>query len=63
VRLEGWFKPNMAVAITRNSQGYVATSLGGRLLINNQPTRGRHELKDGDVLEVSGLTLAFSVKP
>jgi len=62
VRLEGWFKPTMAVAITRNTQGYVATSLGGTTLINDQPISGRHELKDGDVLEVSGLKLAFSVK-
>jgi pSer/pThr/pTyr-binding forkhead associated (FHA) protein len=62
VRLQGWFKPNMAVAITRNTQGYVATSLGGTTLINDQPMSGRHELKDGDVLEVSGLKLAFSVK-
>ena len=62
IRLEGWFKPNMAVAITRNTQGYVATSLGGTTLINSQPMTGRHELKDGDVLDVSGLKLAFNVK-
>lgn len=62
VRLQGWFKPNMAVAITRNTQGYVATALGGTTLINDQPMSGRHELKDGDVLEVSGLKLSFSVK-
>jgi pSer/pThr/pTyr-binding forkhead associated (FHA) protein len=61
VRLQGWFKPNMAVAITRNVQGYVATSLGGTTLINDQPMIGRHELKDGDVLDVSGLRLAFSM--
>jgi pSer/pThr/pTyr-binding forkhead associated (FHA) protein len=62
VRLEGWFKPNMAVAITRNTQGYVATALGGRTLINDQPFSGRHELKDGDLLEVSGLKLSFTVR-
>jgi pSer/pThr/pTyr-binding forkhead associated (FHA) protein len=59
VRLHGWFKPNVAVAITRNRQAYVATLLGGDMLINNHPVRGRCELKDGDVLEVSGLTLSF----
>ena len=59
VRLQGWFKPNVAVAITRNRQAYVATLLGGKLFINNQPVSGRHELKGGDVLEVSGLTLEF----
>jgi pSer/pThr/pTyr-binding forkhead associated (FHA) protein len=59
VRLRGWFKPHVAVAITRNRQGYVATFLGGDVQINSQPVRGRHELKDGDFLDVSGLTLEF----
>jgi len=59
VRLKGWFKPGVAVAITRNYNGYVATSLRGRMLINNQTVNGRHDLKDGDVLCVGGLTLAF----
>jgi pSer/pThr/pTyr-binding forkhead associated (FHA) protein len=62
VRLRGWFKPKMAVAITRNRQGYVATLLGGSMFIKGQSVRGRHELKDGDVLEVSGLVLEFRQK-
>jgi len=62
VRLKGWFKPRVAVAITRHQHGYVATLLRGKLLINNQPMNGRHDLKDGDVLEVGGLTLAFHFK-
>ena len=63
VRLQGWFKPSVAVAITRNRQGYVATLLGGSTCINSQPLHGRrHELKDGDVIEVSGLVLAFRAK-
>jgi pSer/pThr/pTyr-binding forkhead associated (FHA) protein len=59
VRLRGWFKPKMAVAITRNRQGYVATLLGGYMLIKGQSVSGRHELKDGDVIEVCGLVLEF----
>ena len=59
VRLRGWFKPKIAVAITRNRQGYVATLLGGYMLIKGQSVSGRHELKDGDVLEVCGLVLEF----
>jgi len=63
VRIQGWFKPRVAVAITRNHQGYVATLLGGSTFINSQPLNGRrHELKDGDVLEVSGLILEFRAK-
>ena len=62
VRLKGWFKPNVAVAISRNGQGYVATMMGGAPHINGEPLRGRHPLKDGDVLRVSGLTLEFRLK-
>ena len=61
VRLNGWFKPDVAVAITRNSQGYAATRLGGRTAINGRQLRGRQGLNDGDVLRVSGLTLEFCV--
>jgi hypothetical protein len=63
VRLRGWFKPKMAVAITRNRQGYVATRLGGSMFIKGQSVTGRHELKDGDILEVNGLVLEFSLQP
>ena len=62
VRLRGWFKPEVAVAIARNGEGYVATRLSGKTLINSQPLSGRHHLKDGDILNVSGLTLEFSLK-
>jgi pSer/pThr/pTyr-binding forkhead associated (FHA) protein len=63
VRLRGWFKPKIAVAITRNRQGYVATLLGGSMLVKGQSVKGRLELKDGDVFEVSGLVLEFCLKP
>lgn len=62
VRLRGWFKPREAVAIARNGEGYVATVLHGTTRINKQRSNGRHKLKDGDVLEVSGLTLEFREK-
>ena len=62
VRLRGWFKPQMALAISRNRQGYVATWLGGVVLVDSKPMNGRHELKDGDLLEVCGLLLEFSLE-
>ena len=62
VRLQGWFKPAVAVAITRNPIGYVATVMNGRVRINSQRVRERYELKDGDTLEVSGVTLEFRLK-
>ncbi|MEO8680085.1 MAG: FHA domain-containing protein [Vicinamibacterales bacterium] len=62
VRLKGWFKPKTALAIARKGDGYSATALGGKTLINGEPLTGRRDLKDGDVLQVSGLTLEFHLK-
>lgn len=62
VRLHGWFKPDVAVAIARNGEGYVATAFGGRSLLNNERLRGRHYLRDGDILSIGGMTLEFRLK-
>lgn len=61
VRLHGWLTPNVALAITRNRHGYVATRLGGKVAVNGQPIGGRHDLRDGDVVSVGGLTLEFTL--
>jgi pSer/pThr/pTyr-binding forkhead associated (FHA) protein len=63
VRLSGWFKPRMAAAIARKGDGYSATALGGKVKVNGQPLAGRRDLKDGDIVEVSGVTLEFRLKP
>ncbi len=63
VRLHGWFQPKVAIAIARNHDGYVATIMGGKTLINSRHWTGRHHLKDGDTLEVSGLLMVFALKP
>ncbi len=61
VRLKGWFKPKVAVAIARKGDSYQASLLGGKARINDQPLSGRQDLKNGDVLQVHGLTLEFRV--
>jgi pSer/pThr/pTyr-binding forkhead associated (FHA) protein len=58
VRLRGWFKPSVAVAIARKGDAYTATRVGGKPTVNGEPL-DRRDLKDGDVLDVSGLTLEF----
>jgi pSer/pThr/pTyr-binding forkhead associated (FHA) protein len=62
IRLKGWFKPKTALAIARKGDGYSATPLGGKTLVNGEPLTGRRDLEDGDVLQVSGLTLEFHFK-
>lgn len=59
VRLRGWFKPSVAVAIARSSDGYVVAPMGGKSSLNHEPLTTRHLLQEGDVLTVSGLVLEF----
>lgn len=42
IRLKGWFKPSVAIAITRDDHSYVATLLHGNTLINHQPPTWLH---------------------
>ena len=62
VKLKGWFKPKSAVAIARKGETYTLTALGGKQTVNNEPLTGRRDLKEGDILVVSGLTLEFRYK-
>ena len=62
VRLKGWFKPKVAVAIARKGDTYAATPVGGTTKINGQRLSARQDLRDGDVLEVSGVKLEFRSK-
>jgi pSer/pThr/pTyr-binding forkhead associated (FHA) protein len=62
VRLRGWFKPSVAVAIAKHGSGYVATAMGGKPLVNQVPLEGRYNLQEGDMLTVSGLVLEFGWK-
>lgn len=61
VRLKGWFKPGVAAAIARKGEQYSLTPLKGKVNVNGRAVTGRHELADGDVVEVSGVTLEFNL--
>mgnify|MGYP003580483570 CR=1 FL=1 len=62
VRLRGWFKPSIAVAIAKHGSGYVATAMGGKPLANQRPLEGGYNLQEGAMLTVSGLVLEFAWK-
>jgi hypothetical protein len=62
IRLRGWFKPPVAVAIARSGEAYIATPMGGKPLINEAPLATRYHLQEGDVISVSGLVLEFRWK-
>jgi pSer/pThr/pTyr-binding forkhead associated (FHA) protein len=61
IRTKGWFKPKVSAAIARKGDGFTVTAMGANVTVNNQKVSGRTELHDGDMIQVSGLTLEFRV--
>jgi pSer/pThr/pTyr-binding forkhead associated (FHA) protein len=61
IRLKGWFKPKVAAAISRKGEGFTITPMGGKLTINGERVDGRRDLVSGDLIEVSGLSLEFTL--
>lgn len=64
VKLTGWFAPKVAAMISRRPDGYnISLSEDGKkVLVNGTPIHGRADLKDGDLLEVAGVKMSFSLK-
>jgi predicted component of type VI protein secretion system len=61
IRTSGWFKPQQAAAIARKGEGFTITPLGAKVKLNGEQISGRRELASGDLIEVSGLTLEFTL--
>ena len=61
IRTTGWFKPKVSAAIARKGDGFTVTSMGANVMVNNQKVSGRQDLRDGDTIQVSGLTLEFKL--
>jgi len=61
IRLKGWFKPKVAAAIARKGEGFTITPMGGKLKVNGRQVTGRQDLASGDLIEVSGVTLEFTL--
>jgi predicted component of type VI protein secretion system len=61
IRLTGWFKPDIAAAISRRGEGFTITPMVGKVSVNGLRVEGRQELANGDRIEVSGLTLKFTL--
>jgi pSer/pThr/pTyr-binding forkhead associated (FHA) protein len=62
VRLSGWFKPKMAAQINRRDDGYYL-GRGDRIpMINGSPIGAPTLLSDGDLIEVCGVQLKFTIK-
>lgn len=63
IRLTGWFAPRMAAIIARRPQGYLVTMAEGgkQIFLNQTAVKGQAALADGDVIEVAGVKLYFSL--
>jgi hypothetical protein len=50
--------------ISRRGEGYVVsqTESGKRILVNGRHIQGEHALRNGDVVEVAGLTMRFLLR-
>jgi pSer/pThr/pTyr-binding forkhead associated (FHA) protein len=59
VRLQGWFKPEVAAQINQRDDGYYLGSGDKIPSVNGGPISGPARLKDGDLIEVCGLRLNF----
>lgn len=59
IRLKGWFKPEVAAAITRSGEGFSISPVDGKVTINGERISARRDLASGDVIAVSGLSLEF----
>lgn len=59
IRLTGWFAPKSVAAITRRGQGYTVSPLQNAksLRVNGAEVVGQQILKDGDQIEVAGVTM------
>ena len=61
IRTKGFFKSPQAAAITRKGEGFAITPMGAPVIVNGQKIIGRRDLQSGDMIEVSGLTLKFTL--
>jgi pSer/pThr/pTyr-binding forkhead associated (FHA) protein len=65
IRLTGWFSPKSAALITCRSGIYnICPSRGiKKLLLNGVEVTGPRGIKNGDVIEVAGVTMTFHLVP
>jgi pSer/pThr/pTyr-binding forkhead associated (FHA) protein len=61
IRTRGWFKPKVSAAIARKGDGFTVTPMGAAVLVNSEKITSRRDLANGDMIEVSGLTLEFKL--
>lgn len=64
VRLTGWFAPKQAAVLNRLGEGFSINMSDEKkkILVNGTAIQAATPLKDGDLIEVAGITLLYSSK-
>jgi pSer/pThr/pTyr-binding forkhead associated (FHA) protein len=65
IRLTGWFAPRAAARIARRGPQYSISSVQRtkKVRVNGKEVETQQELKNGDQIEVAGVTLSFFLTP
>jgi len=63
IRLKGWFAPKLAATISRRDNKYfiAASEPKIKIAVNGSGVSGQKELGDGDIVEVAGLKMSFTL--
>ena len=61
IRLKGWFAPEAAAVINKQEEAYFIAPSGKDVVVrvNDIQISGPQQLKEGDVVEVTGLKMTF----
>lgn len=63
ILLKGFFAPKIVALVNRRKEGYFITPSGGKeLKVNDKKVAQRHDLEDGDIVDVGNLKLLFYLK-
>jgi pSer/pThr/pTyr-binding forkhead associated (FHA) protein len=65
IRLTGWFAPKAVALISSHGSGFTISPSEGskRLLVNGRDVSAPQTLKDGDGIEVAGVSMTFYIIP
>lgn len=63
IRLKGLFAPRRAALVNRRKEGYFITPTRSKTVkVNGNVIEQRHDLKDGDIVDIGRLKLQFYIK-
>jgi len=63
IRLKGFFAPKFAAFVNKSKKGYFISPASGKALkVNGEVVSGKYRLQDGDIIQVAGIKMDFTLK-